>query len=223
MDRMTTDNEKHGLFFLNTFYGKDGQVWVRGCGPAPGYEDCTLVDFLSRAATPLGLSLDEEDPETVGEIMYDNLQFGPMECDGVLGFLWLAAGQAAEMRGRLKMIEDILGDKYDLDRLQELLEADRDGRCKVLPCKDWLEIVFGDQEVFYGIDTDYLECPIREISVDSSSRCTWYDGWKTVVLKGYDENGFDWEFSPEDIGKRVFLTREAAEAALKGEQDGSKG
>ena len=117
-------------------------------------------------------------------------------------------------------VHDILGDNYDLDRLRELVEADRDGRCVLLPCKDWLEIVFGDQEVFYGIDTDYLECPIREISVDSSSRCTWYDGWKTVVLKGYDENGFDWEFSPEDIGKRVFLTREAAEAALKGEQDG---
>lgn len=123
---------------------------------------------------------------------------------------------------------DALFDENELpkitpDRLRELVEADRDGRCKVLPCKDWLEIVFGDQEVFYGIDTDYLECPIREISVDSSSRCTWYDGWKTVVLKGYDENGFDWEFSPEDIGKRVFLTREAAEAALKGEDDGSKG
>lgn len=117
-------------------------------------------------------------------------------------------------------VQKILGENYDLDRLREIVEADRDGRCKVLPCKDWLEIVFGDQEVFYGIDTDYLECPIREISVDSSSRCTWYDGWKTVVLKGYDENGFDWEFSPEDIGKRVFLTRESAEAALKGEQDG---
>jgi len=132
MDRMTTDNEKHGLFFLNTFYGKDGQVWVRGGGPAPGYEDCTLVDFMSRAATPLGLSLDEEDPETVGEIMYDNLQFGPMECEGVLGFLWLAAGQATEMRGRLKMIEDILGDNYNLDRLREIVKADREKRCAIL-------------------------------------------------------------------------------------------
>lgn len=107
-------------------------------------------------------------------------------------------------------------------RLGELIEADRDGRCVLLPCKDWMEIVFGDQDVFYGIDTDYLECPIREISVDSSSRCTWYDGWKTVVLKGYDENGLDWEFAPEDIGKTVFRTREAAEAALK-ERRGDEG
>ena len=140
---------------------------------------------------------------------------------------------------RLVTIEDILGDEYDLDdlktamwcketvgmafsedtapveRLRELWFADKDGRCVVLPCKDWLDIVFGDQEVFYGIDEEYIENPIRQISVDSSARCTWYDGWKTVVLKGYDENGLDWEFSPEEIGKTVFLTREAAEEALK--------
>lgn len=120
-----------------------------------------------------------------------------------------------ESTNRLAAIEDILGDDYDLDRLKELVEADREGKCVLLPCKDWLEIVFGEQEVFYGIDMDYIEHPIREISVDSSSRCTWYDGWKTVVLKGYDENGLDWEFSPEEIGKTVFLTREEAETALE--------
>ena len=103
---------------------------------------------------------------------------------------------------------------YTLDKVRELVEADKAGRCVVFPCKNWLDIVFGEQEVFYGIDKDYEENPIREISVDSSSRCTWYNGWESVVLKGYDENGLDWEFSPEDIGKTVFLTREAAEAAL---------
>ena len=102
-----------------------------------------------------------------------------------------------------------------LDRLRELATADKEGRGVVLPCKGWLEIVFGEQEVFYGIDHDYAENPVREISVDSSDRCTWYNGWKTVVLKGYDENGLDWEFSPEDIGKTVFLSREDAEKALE--------
>lgn len=33
---------------------------------------------------------------------------------------------------RLAAIEDILGDDYDLDRLRELVEADREGRCVVL-------------------------------------------------------------------------------------------
>ena len=131
------------------------------------------------------------------------------------------AKQTESVMGRLAAIEDILGDEYGLDRLRELGQADREGRCVVLPCKDWLDIVFGDQEVFYGIDAEYIENPIRQISVDSSARCTWYDGWKTVVLKGYDENGLDWEFSPEEIGKTVFLTRDEAEAVLKArEQDG---
>ena len=39
------------------------------------------------------------------------------------------------MAVRLKQIEDILGEDYDLDRLKELVEADREGRCVVLPCK----------------------------------------------------------------------------------------
>lgn len=101
-----------------------------------------------------------------------------------------------------------------IDRLRELAQAEKEGRLVVLPCKDWFEIVFGEQELFWGIDTDYIETPIREISVDNAERFTWYDGWKTLVLRGNDENGLDWEFSPEDIGKTVFLTREAAEAAL---------
>lgn len=33
---------------------------------------------------------------------------------------------------RLSAIEDILGDEYDLDRLRELVQADREGRCVVL-------------------------------------------------------------------------------------------
>lgn len=34
---------------------------------------------------------------------------------------------------RLAEIEDILGDNYDLDHLRGIVEADRDGRCVVLP------------------------------------------------------------------------------------------
>ena len=34
---------------------------------------------------------------------------------------------------RLVTIEYILGDDYDLDRLREIVQADRDGRCVVLP------------------------------------------------------------------------------------------
>lgn len=105
-------------------------------------------------------------------------------------------------------------------RLAELLTADRTGRLAVLPCKDWLEVVFGDQVLFWGIDKDYVEQPIREISLDDADRIGWYDGYKTVFLKGTDENGEAWEFYPEEIGKTVFLTREEAEAALEAMKDG---
>ena len=108
-----------------------------------------------------------------------------------------------------------------LYKLAEYEIAEEEGRLMVLPCKNWMDIVFGEQELFYGIDMDYTENPIREITVHNEERFTWYDGWKTVVLKGVDENGLDWEFSPEEIGKTVFLTPEEAEKALK-EMDGKQ-
>ena len=37
---------------------------------------------------------------------------------------------------RLNEIENVLGDEYDTERLKELVEADKEGRCVVLPCKD---------------------------------------------------------------------------------------
>ena len=36
---------------------------------------------------------------------------------------------------RLRDIENILGDEYDLDELREMVQAKREGRCVVMPCK----------------------------------------------------------------------------------------
>lgn len=83
---------------------------------------------------------------------------------------------------RLKKIEDILGDEYDMDRLQELVEGDRDGRCVMLPCKVGTPI-------YYWVDK----------------------GTKYQTL-------FQKKFCLEDanlIGRKYFLTKEDAEAALK--------
>ena len=102
-----------------------------------------------------------------------------------------------------------------LQKLADYEDLEEQGLLLRLPCKNWMDIVFGEQETFFGIDESYIENPIREITVDSADRFTWYDGWKTLVLKGTDENGLDWEFSPEDIGKTVFLTKSEAEQKLK--------
>ena len=126
----------------------------------------------------------------------------------------LPKDKADEIALKLMRLAD-LESLCSYDRLRELAEADKDGRLVVLPCKDWLDVVFGDQILFWGIDKSCMENPIREISVDDAERITWYDGYKTVYLKGTDENGEAWEFYPEEIGKTVFLTREEAEKALE--------
>lgn len=47
--------------------------------------------------------------------------------------MWAIKGKIDEAVFRLAAIEDILGDNYNLDRLKELVEADKGGRCVVLP------------------------------------------------------------------------------------------
>lgn len=117
----------------------------------------------------------------------------------------------------MNCIKNVIMEEYGmtLDELAELCKAKQEGRLVELPCKDWLELVFGEQEVFWAIDDDYEEEKIREITVRNEERFLWFNGWKTVLFNGTDENGLDYEFSPEDIGKTVFLDRESAEAKLK--------
>lgn len=131
MKRLTTDDEKSTVLNLNMFYEKNGEVWVRGGGPYPDFQDVTLVQWIRAAAQKHGLNLTAEDPENLGDEMYDALQDGDETVEGIVALLHAAAVQATEMRERLKLVEDILGDDYDLDRLCELVEADRDGRVRI--------------------------------------------------------------------------------------------
>lgn len=108
---------------------------------------------------------------------------------------------------RLGKIEDILGEDYDLDRIRELVEAGRDGRCVVLPCKLHDKVFFIENGC------------VKETEVDSFHN--WTSGrWKmsTHTDRMYDHwTGYEIDFS--GIGKTVFLTREAAENALKGDNN----
>ena len=122
------------------------------------------------------------------------------------GEIWITDNDETRRLGRKETAYKKLAEYEDLEEQGLLLR---------LPCKNWMDIVFGEQEIFFGIDESYIENKIREITVDSADRFTWYDGWKTLVLNGADENGLDWEFSPEDIGKTVFFTQAEAEQKLK--------
>lgn len=149
MKRLTTDDENSIIYHLNTFYAKNGEVWIRGGGPYPDFQDVTLVQWIRSASSKHGLNFTAEDPENLVDEMYDALQDGDETVEGILALMHEAAVEAAEMRGRLKPIEDILGDDYDLDRLRELVEADRGGRCVVLsePMKPMV-YKFNDTDVY---------------------------------------------------------------------------
>lgn len=103
-------------------------------------------------------------------------------------------------------LEDILGDTYDLYRLRELVEADKDGRCVVLPCKP--------DDMVYIVCGFISEYEVKQLI---------YDGifiWAWLVNEKYQEpyklikRCLDF-----DVGKTIFFTREAAEAALAKEAD----
>ena len=95
---------------------------------------------------------------------------------------------------RLATIEDILGDGYDLDRLRELSQADREGRCVVFP-KDGM--VYYIEEA--GGEKWIGNKPIQQVVL----RC----GFGMALL----------EFSLFDKGK--YFSRADAEAALRREQE----
>lgn len=92
-----------------------------------------------------------------------------------------------------------------LKHIRELAEADKDGRCVVLPCKVGDTVyaivqVFGDD----GVRPRIIEKKITGIGGNALNK-VW------MVNKG---NKYEDRFSPSEFGRTVFLTREEAEKAL---------
>jgi len=93
----------------------------------------------------------------------------------------------------------------DYDRLIELSEADKDGRCVILPCKVgdkiWIVTnVFNGSETVRMIGSRYID----EIKHNKLNK-------NTMISK----DPFELHFFPSEIGKTVFLTMREAESALK--------
>lgn len=154
MKRLTTNCPDNNLdAALNLFYIKDFETWVRGGGDGPDYPDIRLYDFIRKAAKILLPDLDfPTDDDGVDYAMGELLLDGPDEPTGLLALLYTAAWSYAELRGRLMQYEDTeltpeeidmdheaaeqlrhLCRDCDLDRLEELAEADKAGRLVVLP------------------------------------------------------------------------------------------
>ena len=100
-----------------------------------------------------------------------------------------------------------------IDRLRELASADREGRCVVLPCKTgdavWIIPERGARRAERWI--------VHRVYKRDAGR--WCFDLKNMMLSQKRPNEFEMcRRSISSFGKTVFLTREAAEAALKGER-----
>lgn len=194
--------------YINVFYGKNRNVWVRGGGPGPEYEDCSLYDFIRRIAPNHGVQVEQENEELDWQ-MCDMLADGAETKEGLIAFFYAAAIQATEMRERLRMIEEILcGDKneFDIDRLRELIQADRDGLCVVPPCK------VGDT-VWFSTSVFILVYPMKYRVTEIKDICNGVISyWAESVGPGCSTGRL---FDSSMIGKTVFLTQKEAEAALE--------
>lgn len=107
-----------------------------------------------------------------------------------------------QTRERIGLIEDILGDDYDLSHLRELVKADREGRCVVLPCKigETLWCINNYGEIEETVAVGFL--------IEKESICIYY------------REKMSSEYYNAPLGKVLFLTREAAEKALEEEKHG---
>ena len=83
-------------------------------------------------------------------------------------------------------------------RLRELAEADKAGRCVVLPCRQGDEL------------WTYCNHPVKRVYSFTVSDVSTLNGRTVLNTLGLGP------IRPEDIGKTVFLTREEAERAMEG-------
>lgn len=225
MKRLTTNCPDNNLdAALNLFYVKDFETWVRGGGDGPDYPDIRLYDFIRKAAKILLPDLDfPMDDDGVDYAMGELLLDGPDEPTGLLALLYTAAWSYAELRGRLMQYEDTglepamcanyktfedeaISKGVTFKRIVELMEADRAGRLVVLPVRPVLTQSIGS--MLYIIEDG-------EIVEDSLCEALVGMGINGEINIFYTTLSDQISFEQADIGKTVFLTREAAEKARR--------
>lgn len=146
-------------------------------------------------------------------ITFDGLFCDIAKCEDTPGGSYCENGTCSQRQvwERLKAIENILGDTYDLEHIRDLLQAEQDGRLVVLPpCT----VVCGT--TIWWADSNFHTDPIK-CEVSSFGIYTGPDGdlqvWMNCYV--YGSTPMSQSFRMSSIGKTVFLTREEAEAAMK--------
>lgn len=116
-------------------------------------------------------------------------------------------GLEPEMCANYKTFEDeAISKGVPFKRIVALMEADKDGRLVVLPCKV-------GQRVFALMDTDkhISECEVKRIGMGNKI------GF--IGLEPIGARGREYGVALNGFGKTVFLTHEEAEAALEAMKD----
>lgn len=120
-------------------------------------------------------------------------------------------GAAKGVLERFAVIQDILGDTYDLDRLRVLVEADKSERCVILGAKPDLRPGVNVSRCFIvNDDGEIIEDNVcsAEIGPDSS-------GKMNVIYNTFDSE----DFEESEVGHRVFWDENSAKKASEGGND----
>lgn len=117
MKRLTCDNPQDNfLTMMNYVFPKDGWAHIRHDGEN---EDVPLTDWAKAQCAKCEFEISVGDtPEEIDETLCECLMGGE-GCPVALAYCF--ACQAAGLRDRLKAIEDILGEEYDLDQVRQTI------------------------------------------------------------------------------------------------------
>lgn len=205
--RRFTEDVPEGNFetMMNFVFSRDGWVHIRHDGEM---ENVLLTEWvraqcLNRDCTYMkGLTTAEEIDNALCDCLTD--------VDGCpVALSYCFAAQASHLRDRLKAIEDILGDEYDLDHLRELTQAEKSGRLVVLAVNPYLKPA-QTNEVFICENGGVWAIYVTGCEVGPNS-----EGRLAVIYETVDGD----VFCDTDIGKTVFLTRQEAEEAMRKEAE----
>jgi hypothetical protein len=171
----------------------DGEFWAHKNFP-PVKDDTVdeFVDCVKELAARLAA--------------YEDTGLEPEEIERILDSYGRGMTLRTENAQRLEIIKEI-----PINRIRELAQAEKEGRTMVLPCdvKDTVYVIdHGDYEHEYK---PYVRLKtVSEINWKATRKKDL--GWGLILAGG--NCGTKARYKLNNVGKTVFLTREAAEAAL---------
>lgn len=227
MERLTIEKETKEMNTMelsqNCMYVKDG--WCR-------YRDYNidvgLIDFVVDISNKLGGNIitADGDYEVISEELWNNLQYGYDNIDGIIALLYTRLAALANLRRRLKEYEDLkltpeqireIDNLYSeqAKELGEYKNLEQQGKLPKIPCNvgDTVYTNYSMQGWYFRKENRPYSAKIVFIGLNG------VDNYMNIDF----ENGHMLQFKFSDIGKIVFLTQAEAEETLKRTEDENGG